>query len=307
MCTKNETIFFNILDKQKRTLYNRKKNTERRMEKLINNKYSRFAFNMRRSFIGTNLIILYHSVMQPPYYNPRQPDPRWNELSFAYFVVKGSLKFRIGKKEVIVKENEVVFGETTPDCILLDNGEDAEFYSFFFQVFNYSLPLYKPFSVPKGEAEKNSVNRIFDCFNTQTDINVGSANAVFNDMLFCWLRNADVHENGKLPHGNLMREAQLYINDHIEEKLSVATLAAQFTFAEQYFRKLFTTAVGCSPKKYIETTKIERAFTLLTETSLSVSEIADRLHFSNCHHLANRFKKMYNISPSKCRKTTEEE
>ena len=266
------------------------------MEKNINNKYSRFAFNMRRSFIGTNLIIVYHSVMQPPYCNSRQPDPRWNELSFAYFVVNGSLKFRIGKKEIVAKANEVIFGTTTPDCILLDNGEETEFYSFFFQIFNYSLPLYKPFPVPKDNTEKRSVACIFELFNTQTDLSIGSANAVFSNMLFSWLRHADVHENSRLPHGNLMREAQLYINDHIEEKLSIAALAARFNFSEQYFRKLFTATIGCSPKKYIETIKIERAFTLLTETDLSVSEIADRLHFSNCHHFASRFKNVLNHS-----------
>ena len=274
------------------------------MEPIINNKYNKYSFNLRRTFVGVNLIIAYHSIINIPYCNPRVPDPKWNELSFAFFVVKGSVKFLIGQKEVIVHENHVIFGLTNPEVILLDNGNEAEFYSFYFQIFNYSLPFYKPFPVPKREKEKIVTKKILNYMKIQTDLSIGSSNAIFMDLLFNWLRKADINENEKKAHYNIILDAELYINEHIEEKISIPKLAAQFNFSEQYFRKLFTKIVGCPPKKYIEQTKIERAFTLLRDTSLTISEIADKLNFSSCHHLANSFRKIYNMSPTECRQST---
>ncbi len=134
-------------------------------------------------------------------------------------------------------------------------------------------------------------------------MNIGSANAIFSDMLFSWLRLNKAHDSSQIPYGNLMLDAQLYINEHIEEKLSVADIAAQFNFSEQYFRKLFSRVIGVSPKQYIETTKLERAFVSLKESDLSVSEIADKYNYSSSHHFANCFKKAYNMTPTECRQS----
>lgn len=274
------------------------------MKTNINNKYNNYSFNLQRSFIGTNLIIAYHSIINVPYCNPRVPDPKWNELSFAFYILKGSVKFLVGEKEIIVKENEIMFGLTTPDVILLDNDNEAEFFSYYFQIFNYALPLYQPFPIPKREKEKNSMKKILKYLNTQTNLNIGSANAVFMDLLFSWLRQCKLYETEKLPYGNLMLEAQLYINEHVEEKITISDLALQFNFSEQYFRKLFTIAIGTSPKKYIEKVKLERAFTLLKNTNLTITEIAYKLNYSSSHHLATAFQAAYNISPTECRNST---
>lgn len=270
----------------------------------INNQFLEMGFNRQGRFIGVNIASAYHTIIKTPYYNPRTRGPKGEIYAFAYFVLNGSIKFLVDEKEIVVNENHVFFGLTTPNIVMTDNGNPAEFYSFYFTVYSYNLPLYTPFPIPKREKEKNCMKKILKYLNEQNDLNIGSVNAIFSDLLFNWLRRCKEHSSSQLPYNSLMLDAQLYINEHIEEPIRVAELAERFNFSEQYFRKLFTQVIGSSPKQYIENTKLQRAFTLLKETTLTISEISDKLNYSSCHHFANSFKKVYNVSPSECRHST---
>lgn len=270
----------------------------------INNQYNNYAFNLRNSFVGLNLISAYHSIMNLPYYNALVHDPHWQQLTMAFFIIKGSIRFKIGKNEVVLRENQIMFGTTGQDVLLLDDGNKAEFISFYFQIFNYSLPLFTPYTLPSATKELETTLRIIECLRMQSTLGVGSANAIFMDLLFSWLREIRVVDIGKIPHGDLMLDAELYINEHIESRLTVAELAQKYNFSEKHFRELFARVVGISPKQYIERVKIERAYTLLKNTSLSVAEIADKLQFSNGQHLSSAFRKLYQMTPTECRRST---
>ena len=271
------------------------------MERNINNQHNDFAFNLKKSFVGLNLITAYHSIINVPYCNPLIHDPNWNQLYFVFFVIKGSIKFITKEKEIIVKENQILFGETDNNVYLLDDGNEAEFISFHFQLFNYSLHLWKPYNIVKRNKEMNSLHKILKCLRMQSDLGTGSANAVFMDLLFSWLRKIRETKINTLPHANIILEAELYINEHIEDLLLVRNIAKQYGFSEQHFRVLFTRIIGTPPKKYIEMVKLERAYTLIQTTSLPITEIAIRLNFSSWKHLATAFKNKYDMTPSECR------
>lgn len=136
----------------------------------------------------------------------------------------------------------------------------------------------------------------------QSDLGTGSANAVFMDLLFSWLRNIRTKDMEKTPHYNIILEAELYISEHTYENISVSGLAKRYNFSEKHFRYLFNRIIGLPPKKYIERVKCERAFELLKSTSLSVAAIAEKLNFSSAQHLANSLKKIFDLTPSDCRK-----
>lgn len=273
------------------------------MERNINNQYNNFAFNLKKSFVGINLITAYHSIINTPYCNPLLHDPNWNQLYFVFYVTKGSIKFITKEKEITLKENQILFGTTGDGVYLLDDGNEAEFISFHFQLFNYALHLWKPYTLVKRNKEMNSLNKILKCLRMQSELGTGSANAIFMDLLFSWLRKIRENKVTTLPHANIMLEAELYINEHIEEPLLVRNIAQQYGFSEQHFRVLFTQIIGTPPKKYIEMVKLERAYMLIKTTSLPIVEIANRLNFSSWKHLATAFKNKYNMTASECRQS----
>ena len=62
--------------------------------------------------------------------------------------------------------------------------------------------------------------------------------------------------------------------------------------------KLFTEVKGMTIERYCILQKVEYVKELLFYGELSVSEIADRLHYSSVAHLSSQFKSVTGISPS---------
>ena len=117
------------------------------MKKILHNLFDESAFNEQRAIVGANLIAAYHTVIDLPYFNPMELDPHWQQLTFVFFIVKGSVRFSVNGKEVLVPERHVIFGRRNEKTILLDDDNHAEFVCFHFQIFNFELPLYKPFKI----------------------------------------------------------------------------------------------------------------------------------------------------------------
>lgn len=61
---------------------------------------------------------------------------------------------------------------------------------------------------------------------------------------------------------------------------------------------LFSEVQGMTIEKYYIAQKIEKVKELLFYDELSLSEIADRLHYSSVAHLSNQFKKVTGMTPS---------
>ena len=83
-----------------------------------------------------------------------------------------------------------------------------------------------------------------------------------------------------------LRRTTAYINAHLEQQLSLSTLAAVGETSPAHFSRLFKQATGLAPHQYVIRCRMERAKHLLAETSITLSEIAllvgctDHSHFS---------------------------
>lgn len=97
-----------------------------------------------------------------------------------------------------------------------------------------------------------------------------------------------------------IQECCNYIQLHSAEKLEIADIAAQAGYAEYYFSKKFKKEIGISVKDYIKEAKINRAKIML-KSGISISEVADTLHFSSHSYFTEIFRKLTGITPSKYR------
>jgi len=78
-------------------------------------------------------------------------------------------------------------------------------------------------------------------------------------------------------------------SDYIAEKLG---------YNYTYLAYLFSEVKGITIQHYIILHKIELTKELLIYDELSLTEIADKLHYSSVSHLSNQFKKITGLSPS---------
>ncbi|MBW8324440.1 MAG: helix-turn-helix domain-containing protein [Prolixibacteraceae bacterium] len=86
-------------------------------------------------------------------------------------------------------------------------------------------------------------------------------------------------------------DEQIKINfsDYLSQKLN---------YDYTYLSNIFKENQGTTIEHFLLTHRIEKAKELLVYDELNVTEIADKLHFSNVAHLSNQFKKMTGLTPS---------
>ncbi len=92
-----------------------------------------------------------------------------------------------------------------------------------------------------------------------------------------------------------------YIEAHYSEELSLECVAAEARLSPQYLSRAFKKWVGMSFVYYIHATRVRRAKALLTDSQLSVKEIAARVGYSDSNYFSRVFKQQTNVTPSEYR------
>lgn len=99
---------------------------------------------------------------------------------------------------------------------------------------------------------------------------------------------ADVRNNVD----RLSYSAAEYLKAHFsDQRLSIADVAAQLFVSEAYLRRKFRESYGISPKKYLDSIRINHALSLLKTQYYSQKEIAARCGFSDVKYFRTAFKK----------------
>jgi YesN/AraC family two-component response regulator len=75
-------------------------------------------------------------------------------------------------------------------------------------------------------------------------------------------------------------------------------LSEKMNYDYNYLSNLFSEVKGTTIEHYIISHKIERAKELLVYNELTLTEIAEKLHYSSVAHLSNQFKKVTGLTPS---------
>jgi AraC family transcriptional regulator len=101
-----------------------------------------------------------------------------------------------------------------------------------------------------------------------------------------------------------LRRVITYIHNHLEQALSLATLAAVAQTSPAHFARLFKQATGWTPHQYVITCRMEEAKRLLVETDMSLSEIAPQVGCADQSHFTALFRKHVSITPQIYRNTT---
>ena len=96
-----------------------------------------------------------------------------------------------------------------------------------------------------------------------------------------------------------------YIQDNFHKDISLTDIASHTYRSVYYSSHVFKEAIGDSPVNYIIRLRIEKAKSLLRDSSLSVGEIASQVGYDDVHYFSNIFKKNAGISPTNYRKQLE--
>lgn len=100
----------------------------------------------------------------------------------------------------------------------------------------------------------------------------------------------------------LVMRAQSHIRANVREELSMHTLAEALHTTPRTLNRRFKEALGCTPRQYVQETRVEGAKRLLETTDLSYDEVVARVGYGDPSSFRRLFERATKVSPSRYRR-----
>ncbi|MFC4779433.1 helix-turn-helix domain-containing protein [Paenibacillus sp. GCM10023252] len=161
-----------------------------------------------------------------------------------------------------------------------------------------ALPFSQPISV--------ELNRLLDVLLTLM-VNHEEGSAIMRSLGYAafQLYASELHQTKRLEdtHPSIVM-AKSRIHSHYAEELRLEELAHEAGVSPEHLVRLFRGKEGTTPIKYLWHYRVLRAVELLTNTGLSIAEIASRCGFKTTFHFARMVRRQTGSTPTELRRSS---
>jgi AraC family transcriptional regulator len=113
----------------------------------------------------------------------------------------------------------------------------------------------------------------------------------------CGLQPAASSADGRGLSSLQHRRVIAFIEEHLDEDLSIARLAGVAAISASHFKTLFRRTAGVPVHEYVIQRRVERAKTLLTRGDLPASQVALAAGFTHQSHMARAMRRLLGVTP----------
>lgn len=106
------------------------------------------------------------------------------------------------------------------------------------------------------------------------------------------------NQTNQKPYQKIVDAVQFIEENIFKCSLNITDLAAMCGMSASYFRQNFISIYGVSPKKYINSIRINHAKNLLLSQYYSVTEISEMVGYSDIYAFCKAFKKFTGLTPT---------
>lgn len=173
-----------------------------------------------------------------------------------------------------------------------------------------SVRLYYPVEISISETSRiedrlNLFEEIFNTIKTSYSIdNLNFANISFSYFLATFLHVEQFNQakKGSEFSNNIISKVLHFMNENIENSLTIEQLASYSGYSPSYFYRRFISEMETPPMSYFMRMKINKASILLITTDMQVNQIASKVGFTDSFHFSRVFSKIIGMSPQSFRK-----
>ena len=99
-------------------------------------------------------------------------------------------------------------------------------------------------------------------------------------------------------HPKIVASIQRYIQDHMDQNLSLNALSAKFNMTPNYLSRLFRENTGCKLHDYITELRLGTAERLLRTSNMHVNEVASAVGYDSVHTFIRAFRRQFGDTPA---------
>ena len=241
----------------------------------------------------------------------------WHEELEIKYIIDGRMTITVDNTTVVAQKGDIIIVNPCEyHNNLIADGDNAVYHLLcvdLSQIFNGGIieryyPLHKNNclrfkTLIRGDEELNALTlSLFDSFNSNTSKLQGLG--LFLTFFAKLERHLDVekikrHSDKRYVRQNeVLRSAFSYIHTHINEVIDVSEIAKMCFITQSHFCRIFKELTGETPINYINKLKINKAITLLTNTNLTITQIANSIGFDDNSYFCRCFKKHTGLSAS---------
>lgn len=274
------------------------------------NDYKKFSqkFTYLNATDGNPLIKAYYAGYTFPTHDFRVYNPCLKFYVFEY----------IKSGDVIIESNGVKHSAHCGDVYIFKPGTQVEYYSngtekiekIWFNMNGILLDkLFEAYGLDNNviiahcdvENEIQRIHTLLQCSNASPDIIASLAIRVHEIIIKISLANKNIDVSFD-PGFSIAEQIKSFIEKNIYDKMSLTSLANHFEVTDKYIIRVFKKKYGTSPYSYIINLRISEAKKLLSESDLTVNEIASKLQFSESNYFSKTFRRYVGCSPIEYRK-----
>lgn len=238
-----------------------------------------------------------------PCYQLRMSSP----LSCVQYVISGS--------GVIICDNKI-YTVREGDTFLLSEGRDQIYYSnpdnnferiwinFKGVLGRQLIDIYglRDLVVFKNTSSRDILEEIQSCCSANRDPEAyKNATALLFHKLIQFL---SLNKNEPTAISNQVEAIRLFLDLNVMNNPSLNDLAKHFSMSKEHLIRIFNKTYGITPHQYVLQSRIRIGMIMLKTTDDSITEISDKLNFSDQHHFSEAFYKHVGIRPSAYRKAS---
>jgi len=231
--------------------------------------------------------------------------------NFLFYCVDGAGWYQIGDKRSEVGPNQFFILPQNVEHAYAST-EDNPWSIYWIHFGGESLPQFnelhavqkhfKPFYIKSSGEIVTTFSRMYKAL----ELGYSTDNLIFANMclphflsLFIYnSKHTTVSPTDKL---DVVDSAILYMQEHINENISLQDLSSHYNYSASRFSSLFKQKTGYAPIDYFIQMKMQKASQQLDFSTSSVKDIALSMGFDDPYYFSKRFRKIIGLSPKQYR------
>lgn len=268
-----------------------------------------------RSKVHSNLLLHNLHIRSIGYYPKAKDHYTYRKKglpeNFIFYCVDGHGSYQVGDQHYKVGPNEFFI---LPQNVEHSYGSDPDnpwtIYWIHFggdalKELNETLAFqqhFKPYYVKNNNDILSIFTRIYKTLELGYSIdNLLFANMCLMHFITVFVYNSRYYAATPNEKTDCVDNAILFMQEHINENISLNDLSAQYNYSVSRFSNLFKKKTGYAPIDYFVQMKMQKACQQLDFTDRSIKEIAFSMGFDDPYYFSKRFRTVIGMSPKKYR------